>query len=109
MKDGLLALILIFSLGCSSISDSETIAPLNTVKIEWEPTRVALFTLGLDRDPRIDDWSKLNPDHFVLTDLKEAIYSGQVKSRITGKVYTCYLKKGDILKVPVYSTESLEP
>jgi len=101
MKRVLFTLILVICFSCASIYDSEVTAPPNTMVVSLQvPTWVVVQSYGFNIDPRIDDWSKLNPGHFVLTDLKEAEYYTQVKSKVTGKVYTCYLKKGDIIKDP---------
>ncbi len=101
-------LIIIFCLGCMRSETNVTLPP-NTMVVEYEPTEVALFSYAWYNDPRIDDWNRLNPGHFVLTDLGEIESPSQVKSRITGKVYQCYLKKGDVLKIPTYSSESSDP
>ena len=109
MKSLAYTMILLVGLGCSSNLEPENIKPINTMVVEYEPTTVVLFSYGWDNDPRIDDWGRLNPEHFVLTDLVEVEAGGQVKSRVTGKVYQCYLKKGDVLKVPTYHPENLDP
>ena len=103
-----LLLILALALGCTT-SESEATLPPNTGVVEFGTTYHNLAAYGFITDPRIDDWSRLNPDHFVLTDLDEVVGGDQVKSRITGKVYQCYLKKGDVLIIPTYSSENTDP
>ena len=103
-----LLIILIMGLGCTP-PESEAALPPNTGVVEFGTTYHNLAAYGFITDPRIDDWSRLNPDHFILTNLNEVIGGDQVKSRVTGKVYQCYLKKGDVLKIPTYSPESSDP
>jgi hypothetical protein len=95
-----LALFLIVA-ACSGNEATVNLAQHRTWKATGATVKENLFALNLGGEA-IDEFHRLNPKLFVLTDLRNAANDGSlIQSTRTGQVYRAVFKRGDIIFLPL--------
>lgn len=95
-------LLLIVFCSCSTQEQNASLNK-NSYEIKGGTVKEELFNLNIGGQD-IDEYHRLNPKSFILTDLTED--SGDealIKSDKTGKVFKAVFKKGDIISIPLGS------
>ena len=107
MKYFSIALILAIVIAASCSGKDEEVEMDKFIKLKvgaGEPDDLRLQDYVGRSNALVDEIHRLNPDLFILTDLKyvDDGEPGQhyLKSSLTGKVYRCEYKKGDIIFIP---------